>query len=130
MSVAIVGMRYTFSALFIGAGFAHFHPKLLPVYCDIIPPYIMEYSPISRKDLVYFTGVCEIAGGCGILFPQTCKLAGVMLIIFMIAVFPANIYAAENPDKGKWASAPLSRRVPMQVFLICWCAFVTLVNPV
>ena len=41
--------------------------------------------------VVLFTGLCEIAGAIGLLVPRTRRLAGIMLAIYFICVFPANI---------------------------------------
>jgi uncharacterized membrane protein len=41
--------------------------------------------------IVAFTGVCELAGAVGLLVPRLRRLAGIMLAIYFIAVFPANI---------------------------------------
>lgn len=41
--------------------------------------------------IVALTGVCEIAGGLGLLVPRLRRLAGIMLAIYFVAVFPANI---------------------------------------
>jgi len=54
-----------------------------------------EVSPNPMR-LVYFTGVCEILGGLGILVPQTRSLAGLCLVVFLFFILPANIKAAGN----------------------------------
>lgn len=41
--------------------------------------------------IVGFTGVCEIAGGVGLLIPRLRRLTGILLAIYFVAVFPANI---------------------------------------
>jgi len=46
--------------------------------------------------VIYLTGVLEIAGAIGLLIPQTRKLAGICLAVYLVAVFPANVYAALN----------------------------------
>ncbi|HEX6266060.1 MAG TPA: hypothetical protein VFZ81_04105 [Burkholderiales bacterium] len=47
-------------------------------------------------ELVLFTGAAEIAGGLGLLIPRFRKAAGVLLAIYFVAVFPANIRNAVN----------------------------------
>src|SRR5215207_3743074 len=76
--------------------------------------------------VIYLTGVLEIAGAIGLLIPQTRKLAGVRLAVYLVAVFPANVYAALNevPIRGE-APAPLWVRGPMQLLyvgLLCWAS--------
>jgi uncharacterized membrane protein len=74
--------------------------------------------------LVYFTGLCEIAGAVGLMLPLTKHAAGFALIVFFIAVFPANVRAARSGVtlRGKRATA-LWLRAPMQllfIFLAWW----------
>ena len=69
--------------------------------------------------MVYFTGVCEIAGAVGLLLPEFRHAAGYALIVFFLAVLPANIYAARAGVtlRGKPATS-LWLRIPMQVLFI------------
>jgi uncharacterized membrane protein len=68
---------------------------------------------------VYFTGVCEILGGIGLLIPSTRFAAAVALIAFFLAVLPANIHAARARVQLRGRPAtPLVLRVPMQVLFV------------
>ena len=58
-------------------------------YLPMMPPALP-----APEALILFTGLCEIAGGAGLLFPRTRKLAGVMLAIYFVCVFPANVHNA------------------------------------
>jgi uncharacterized membrane protein len=60
-------------------------------YLAMMPPWI----PL-HLELVLFTGAAEIAGGLGLLIPRLRRLAGLMLAIYFVAVFPANIHNALN----------------------------------
>src|SRR5882757_9206006 len=53
--------------------------------------------------LVQVSGVAEIAGGLGLILPQTRRLAAWGLIALFIAVFPANVNMAVHhlPFNGK-----------------------------
>jgi uncharacterized membrane protein len=62
--------------------------------------------------------VCEIAGAVGILVPFTRFAAGIALVLFLIAVFPANAYAAERPEKFGRAAFPFWPRYAAQLVLI------------
>jgi len=78
------------------------------------------------RDMVYFTGVCEIAGAVGLLFPEFRRAAAYALIGFFLAVLPANIHAvrAGVTLRGKPATS-LWLRIPMQILLIAiafWAA--------
>jgi uncharacterized membrane protein len=74
--------------------------------------------------LVYFTGICEILGAIGILVPQTRSLAGLCLIVFLLAILPANIKASrEHVFIAGRPATPLWARIPMQILfiaLLCW----------
>ena len=56
-------------------------------FVDIVPT-ILPF-PLF---LVYVTGGMEIAGGVGIIYPETRILAGRLLALFLVAVYPANLY--------------------------------------
>lgn len=87
----------------------------------MIPPFVP-----FKKEMVLLTGLMEIAAGIALLFPATRYGTGIFLILFFIALLPANIYAANhrlNYQKGTHdgnGPAYLWFRVPMQVFLIAW----------
>jgi uncharacterized membrane protein len=69
--------------------------------------------------MVYFTGVCEIAGAIGTLIPRTRTLAGVCLILLLIAIFPANVKAArEKMNVAGRPATPLVPRTVMQIVFI------------
>lgn len=44
--------------------------------------------------VVALTGLCEIAGGLGLLIPGLRRWAGVLLAVYFVAVSPANIHNA------------------------------------
>jgi uncharacterized membrane protein len=118
MEVAAVITRGLISAVFIGFGVFHFFPKPLKTMSKMIPPAIVRALHCSPAFLVQFTGVCEIAGGIGIQLPMTRWLAGVMLSIFCVCVFPANYYASSRPEQFGKLAIPLKKRLPAQIVLI------------
>ena len=69
--------------------------------------------------MVYFTGLCEIAGAVGLLLPEFRRAAAYALIAFFLAVLPANIHAARAGVtlRGKPATR-LWLRIPMQTLFI------------
>jgi uncharacterized membrane protein len=83
-------------------------------FVRMVPPSI----PWPRA-MVYFTGVCEIAGAVGLLLPEFRRAAAYALIAFFLAVLPANIHAARAGVtlRGKPATS-LWLRIPMQVLFI------------
>jgi len=62
-------------------------------------PDLIQMVPkaLPRKDwIVTLTGVFEIAGAVGLLFPATSRASSIALAILLIAMFPANIKAAKE----------------------------------
>lgn len=112
------------SVLFIVMGVLHFVPTAAKGMAAIIPPAIKER--VSGKLIVRFTGVCEIAGGVGLLIPAVRPFAAVALIVFLIAVFPANAYASRYPERFGRAAIPFWPRLFAQLALIGLLVFVAL----
>jgi uncharacterized membrane protein len=90
-------------------------------FVRMMPPSI----PWPRA-IVYFTGVCEIAGAVGLFVPEFRRAAAYALIAFFLAVLPANIHAARAGItlRGKPATS-LWLRIPMQVLFIAVAFFST-----
>ncbi len=74
--------------------------------------------------MVTFTGVCEILGAVGLLVPRARRIATAALIVFMLAVLPANIHAARTGVTLRGATAtPIVPRVALQglfIALLWW----------
>jgi uncharacterized membrane protein len=98
----------------IGMGVLHLaHPE---PFVAAVPGYLPY--PFA---LVILSGICEIAGGVGLLIPFTQSLAAWGLIALFVAVFPANLNMALHPQQ--WPKIPaitLWLRLPFQVLLIAW----------
>jgi uncharacterized membrane protein len=78
--------------------------------------------------IIYLTGVFEIAGAVGLLIPRTRRLAGICLVLLLIAQFPANVNAALNGiPLGGEPPTPLWLRTPMQLLFIAmvWWTSIT-----
>ena len=68
---------------FILIGIEHFREP--QKFVDIVP----KYMPFALF-LVYLTGVIEIIGGLGIIYPETRELTGRLMVLFLLAIYPAN----------------------------------------
>ena len=98
--------RLLLAAFFIFGGLNHFRDPTF--YLSMIPP------PLPPEPVNVISGIAEIFGGIGVLIPRTRRLAGWGLIALLIAVFPANIYAAlqgqiaglDAPAWTLWARLP------------------------
>ena len=81
-----------------------------------------------RVELIYLTGIFELLGAIGVWLPRLTRLTGLLLIIMLIGILPANIYSAmKRVDFGGHQTGPLYLlvRVPFQLFVIWWTYFAT-----
>jgi len=81
-----------------------------------------------RVELIYLTGVFELLGAIGVWIPRLRRLTGLLLIIMLIGILPANIYSAlQRVEFGGHGAGPLYLlvRVPFQLLVICWTYFAT-----
>ena len=121
LSTVQVIVLWLLAAIFIIAGIAHF-TFLRHDFAQIVPPIF------SHKDgIVLFTGLSEILGGIGLVIPLFSRWAGISLILYLIAVFPANIYGARHkiPVLGR-PHPSITMRLPFQILLIALLWWVTL----
>jgi uncharacterized membrane protein len=103
------------AGFFVGGGVNHFVSS--PAYRAIVPPALKEHD----KLVVDVSGVAEVLGGIGVLLPRTRRASGLGLIALLVAVFPANLYMAREPERFKqiprWA---LYARLPLQPLMMWW----------
>lgn len=111
-------LRGVSAIIFVGMGVNHFRPRAARSMARIIPPYMRREGLLKPINLVYFTGVCELLGGVAILLPWTRLPAAIALTVFLIAVFPANDYASQHPEKFGRAAIPFWPRYAAQLVLI------------
>jgi uncharacterized membrane protein len=115
---------FLLSVFFTYAGFHHlFVPDF---YVSIMPPWIPAHLA-----LVYISGVFEIMGGIGVLIPRFRSLAGLGLVALLVAVYPANLYMAFNPQL--FPDTPLVAlyvRLALQFVAFYWAYSVTRPDPV
>ncbi len=107
--------RWLLALFFIGGGINHFvSPRF---YEAMVPPSLQS----EAERVVQVSGVAEIAGGVGALLPFTRRLSGVGLVALLVAVFPANLYMASEPERfnklPRWA---LYARLPLQPLMMAW----------
>ena len=122
MERARAALRCLAALLFVFAGAGHFLKT--EFYEQMVPPGFP-----SPTLLVIVSGICEIAGGVGLLIPPLRRRAGWGLIALLIAVFPANIYMALHPERFGFAPWLLWTRLPLQAVIIAWIWFVALQRP-
>lgn len=118
--LGIVGwvLRIALALVFIVMGINHFRPGPARTMAKMLPPFLRRDGLFSPVNLVYFTGLCEIAGGAGMLLPATRLAATLALVVFLVAVFPANTYASQHPEKFGSLAIPFWPRFAGQLVLI------------
>lgn len=107
---------YVMGLFYIFAGSMHFISPA--VYLKMMPKILPYHLP-----LVYFSGVAEILCGLGFLLQETRGVAAWATILLLIAVFPANIHMAMNPELFGISPWILYLRLPLQLVLI-WFAYI------
>lgn len=110
---------YIQAFLYTLAGINHFwHPRL---YKQIMPPWLPWHD-----GLIVLSGVCEILFGLLLLPSLTRPLAAWLIILLLIAIFPANIQMTldymRRHDPRTWVTI---LRLPLQVVLIWWAYIYT-----
>ena len=112
-------LKYLLCVFFVLAGLNHFiNPAF---YLKSMPPYLP-----GHLFLIYLSGFFEIALGLLLLIPALTRIAAWGLIALLIAVFPANIQMALNPQLYPDISPPaLWLRLPLQAVFIAWVFWYT-----
>jgi|ERR1700753_2704448 uncharacterized membrane protein len=101
------------AAMFVLTGSAHFAPQLRGDLIAIVPPRLP-----APGYLVTITGLLELLGAVGLLLPVTRVAAAVCLLVLMLAMFPANVYAARMPDPPKSMTTQLPLRIAIEVVFL------------
>jgi len=97
-------------------GAAHFFKtgEMVAMMPDFIP---------FKTEIVYLTGLLEIGAALALIFQIKTRLVSILLIVFFIAVLPANIVGSmKQVSLGgmEYGTAYLYFRIPFQLLIICW----------
>lgn len=112
-----LGLLWALALLYFTAGVLHL--TLPGPFLGITP----EWVPFPRQ-VIYLTGLCELAGAVGLVLPSFRRAAGLGLALYAVAVFPANInhamldMSSGHPSLGWWYHIP---RFALQPLLV-WAA--------
>jgi uncharacterized membrane protein len=116
---ARVIMRWVMAAFYAVAGLGHI--TMPRAFRPIVPDWV----PWPRE-VILVTGLCELMGSVALITTRFRALAGIMLALYALCVWPANIkHAAEHialpfiPDSW-WYHGP---RLAFQPVLIWWALF-------
>jgi uncharacterized membrane protein len=106
--------RLPLALFFLGAGIMHFaKPR---AYEATVPDALPLHT-----EIVYVSGVAEIAGALALLDRRSAPWGGWWLIALLVAVFPANVNMAVNAERFRAVpEALLWLRLPVQALLIAW----------
>lgn len=89
----VTALRVAAAAPLVASGALHLlRPE---VYVPLLPPPFPQ-----SKALIVGTGVPELLGAVGLFVPQTRRAAAAALVVFLIAIFPANVYVAGQTVSG------------------------------
>jgi uncharacterized membrane protein len=98
------------AVMFVMTGVAHFAPSMRRDMIAIVPPRLPNPAL-----LVTITGVLELLGAIGLLYPPTRVAAAACLFVLMLVMFPANVYAARMPDPPKSMTSRLDVRTAEEI---------------
>jgi uncharacterized membrane protein len=114
------------AALFyIVAGITHFTNS--EFFVSIMPNWLPFHL-----ELVWLSGAAEMILGAALLSSRWRQKASWGLIVLLIAVFPANLHMAMNPELFVLRGTPLwglYLRLPIQVVLIAWAWWIGKPDP-
>ena len=109
-----VRMKVLLAVVMVFAGVMHFAAP--GAYVRVMPAYL----PFPHA-LVLASGALEVLLGGLLLLPATSRLAAWGLMALFVAVFPANLNMALNPQLTPGIPAWLLwARLPLQAVLILW----------
>lgn len=107
--------------LFTGLAHFKFQKGMVMMIPDFIP---------AKMFWVYCTGIIEITAAIGLMIPSIREITAILLIIFFVLVFLANINSSKkkvNLFKGDYSGPGMGylykERLPMQIILIVWTYF-------
>jgi uncharacterized membrane protein len=109
------------AAFFTFAGVMHF--TIPRSYEATVPAWVR----VPPREVVQISGLAEVAGGLAVILPATRRpFARWWLLALLVAVFPANVHMAVNPEQirgldldrvPRWA---LWARLPLQPLMMWW----------
>jgi uncharacterized membrane protein len=109
------------AAMFLMTALTHFiPPERRAGLIAIVPPKIP-----APAVAVTVTGLLELAGAIGLLVTPLRPAAAIGLGLLLVAMFPANIYAATEQRHPSAPHTPLVPRLAYQLIFLAACLIVT-----
>jgi uncharacterized membrane protein len=106
--------RLAMAVAMVFSGVSHFADTA--AFVQLLP----EFVP-AREAVILATGVIEILLGVGLVVRRWRREAALVLVAYLVAVFPANVYVAvaDVPLEGLGGGNPWLR-LPFQAVYIAW----------
>lgn len=114
--------RIAMSVMLLFTSFGHF------AFNKGMAMMLPEFIPY-RTGIIYITGILEIIAAITLLVPSLQIPTGWFLVLFFIALMPANVYAAikhidlEHATNTGSGPSYLWFRIPLQLLFISWIYF-------
>ena len=106
-------LRFALAVMLLVTASAHWGAKRADLVA-MVPPFFP-----APELLVTLTGIFELAAAAGLVWTRTSRLAAALLAVLFIAMFPANVYAAQQHlTIGGRPVTELPLRTAVQVVLI------------
>lgn len=120
-ATAVGALRFALATMFVFTAASHFLPRTRADLIRLVPT-----SLPAPGLLVSLTGTLEFAGAIGLAIAPLAWLAALALAALLVALFPANIYAARaGLEIAGRRAMPLRVRLPLQLFWIACLLWVT-----
>lgn len=102
--------------VFLFAALGHFFKT--DAMTSMLPPFVP-----ARRAVIYLSGVLEVLFAIAVLSFRNPSYVGWMIVFYLIAIFPSNIYATiHRIPFGGHSIGPryLFARLPLQLLLVLW----------
>lgn len=106
-------LRWAMAVMLLVTASAHWGEKRADLVA-MVPPVFPQ-----PELLVTITGILELAGAAGLAYGRTSRVAAICLALLFLAMFPANVYAAQHDlTIGGRPATELPLRTAVQIGLI------------
>lgn len=115
LSISFIG-RISIAVMLVFTGIAHF------IKTDQMVEMMPEIVPF-KLEIVYISGILEILASIGLITNKFGRLTSIMLILFFLAILPANIVGSMKAvELGGMKNGVnyLFFRIPLQLLFIGW----------
>ena len=112
-------LMWVLAAIFLAAGAIHL---AYPAPFVRITPDWVPY----KAAVIAITGICEIAGAIALPIPRLRRLAGIMLALYTVCVYPANVKHAIDTLSGAMPGPGWGYHAPRLLFqpvIVWWSLF-------